>query len=113
MKNKTVYLLKQYMREIYFHENKTISIFILLISVLRIGIVLIPPLYIMKIMDSAIPENNLKKLCFYIFVVMFSTVIDGASNLLLEKLYSILSKKVTVFYQKKVCGICLIFMEAI
>lgn len=93
-------MLRKYIRDIYFHNNIKLSLMILLISLLRIIVVLIPPVYIMKIMDEAIPEKNLQKILFFIGIVLLAAIIDSLSGIMLEKQYSLLSKKVFMKFQK-------------
>lgn len=101
MNKNNLLLLKKYLKEIYLYKNRKSSFSILIISIFRIGVVLIPPIYIMKIMDSAIPENSLSKIVTYTGIVMCFTIIDAVSSIVLEKSYSLLSKKVCVQYQKQ------------
>jgi len=64
-------------------------------------VVLIPPIYIIKILDIAIPNQKIYEIGIYIFIVLLFTIIESFLKVKLAWLYSILSKKVYVLFQKK------------
>ncbi|MDR2044597.1 MAG: ABC transporter ATP-binding protein/permease [Clostridium sp.] len=94
-------LLKRYLKEICLTQNRKPFALVFLLSLLKVGVVLVPPVYIMKIMDHAIPRNDPGKILFYIGVILAFTVSDAGIGIALARLYSLLRKRVYLFYQKK------------
>ena len=94
-------ILGKYIKDIYLKNNKKMSVVIFILSILKSGCVLVPPIYIVKVMDEAIPENNGRKIVLYISILILFTILDVVFGIYIEKLYNELGKKVCIQYQKQ------------
>lgn len=56
--NNSLKILWKYVKEIYLKSNIKISAAVFVLSAIKIVSVLVSPIYIIKIMDEAIPKND-------------------------------------------------------
>ena len=101
MNRRIFFILKRYINEIYFKENKRMSFVIFCLSILKVVSVLVPPIYILRIIDQAIPEQDSEKIILYSIIVILFTIFDAILGIFLEKNYNYLSKNVVICYQKR------------
>ncbi|MCR5541245.1 MAG: ABC transporter ATP-binding protein/permease [Ruminococcus sp.] len=101
MNKKELSVLWKYIKEIYIVDNLKSVLFIFSLSAIKIFGVLIPPIYIIKIMDKAIPDNNERNIFLYISIIIAFTILDVMLGIGIQKLYNGLGKRSFIKYQKQ------------
>lgn len=101
MNKKDLCILWKYLKEIYFSNNLRSVVVIFCLSVIKILSVLVPPVYIIKIMDIAIPDNNGRNIVAYICIILAFTILDVTLGIGIQKLYNELGKRAYIKYQKQ------------
>ena len=94
-------IIWKYVKDIYIKSNLKISLSVFVLSAIKIFGVLIPPIYIVKIMDEAIPNYDGKNILLYIGIILFFTIFDAVLGVILRKLYNEMSKNTCIKYQRK------------
>lgn len=99
MNKKDLSILWKYIKEIYICNNLRSVLVIFCLSTIKILSVLVPPVYIIKIMDIAIPDNNGRNIVAYICIILAFTVLDATLGIGIQKLYKELGKRAYIKYQ--------------
>ena len=99
--NKSLKILWKYIKEIYLKSNIKISAAVFVLSAIKIVSVLVPPIYIIKIMDEAIPKNDGRNIFTYICIILAFTLLDVILGIGIQKLYNEMGKRAYIKYQNQ------------
>ena len=99
--NNSLKILWKYVKEIYLKSNIKISAAVFVLSAIKIVSVLVPPIYIIKIMDEAIPKNDGRNIFTYICIILAFTLLDVILGISIQKLYNEMGKRAYIKYQNQ------------
>lgn len=98
---KDVKLLIIFLKALVNKENIWNLIGLLMLTILRSFIILMPSYYIMKVLDVAIPDGNLKQVVIFAIFALAFTILDSISETILAYTNTSLCKTVYLNYQKR------------
>lgn len=100
-RKENISLLITFLKDLINKENIWTLIGLFGLTILRSFILLMPPYFIMKILDEAIPKGNLNQVIFYAVLAIAFTILDSFSEVTLEYVNASLCRTVYLNYQKR------------
>lgn len=92
-------LLKNLLKDIT--RYKSLYLIIAILTAFQLALAFISPLLMMKIIDDAIPQKNLNLMLIIICLYLIVAICNALVNNVMEYCYSIIGKKILIFYQGK------------
>lgn len=92
---------KVILKEIYCKENRGSFIKIVVLLVLKSLLLIIPPVFTMKILDEAIPKHLVLHVFLFAFLILLFTALSSFVEIKLTHIYNLLSQKVYIRFQEK------------
>lgn len=80
---------------------KILYFIIAILTIFQLALSLLSPLLMMKIIDIVIPQKNYNLLLVIICIYLAVTICNALVNNTMEYCYSIIGKKILIFYQEK------------
>jgi len=98
-KNRKKELFKKLLKDIA--RYKFLYLFIAILTAFQLVLAFISPLLMMRIIDEAIPQKNLNLMLIIICLYLIVAVCNALTNSVMEYCYSIIGKKILIYYQEK------------
>lgn len=97
-------LIIRFYKETIKREKKRNILLVIIMWVLKVGVVMVPPIFLLDILDNAIPSGKVGLVIFDAFIVLLFTIIESVINYLNSVIYSNLYNKSYTYYQNRCLG---------
>lgn len=94
-------LIWEFYKETVKREKKINLFLIMFLSLVKVAVVMVPPIYLIDILDKAIPNSMVKRVIWDALIVLLFTIMESVLNYFLSLIYANITNNCYTYYQNK------------